>query len=486
MTTLILGVSGARGIVGDGLDETVAAHLARAFVKVVGPGRLLIGRDSRPSGPSLSRAAAAAAAGAGCDVADLGIVPTPTVQVAVEAGGARGGLVVTASHNPPAWNALKFVGPTGAFLDASAMQALIAEFRRASPVARVPGADVGAPAADRRAVERAGARAPGGPSCAPASTPAGERAIEQHLALVLRVAQQGAIRRAAARVVVDAVHGAGQVLIGPLLERLGVRVEWIDGEPDGRLPDRPEPRAERLAPLARAVEQAGADLGFALDPDGDRCALVLPGEVLGEEWTLPLSVLQVLREGRRGPLVANLSTSARIEWVAQRHGLRVERAPVGEAHVVARMKACGAVLGGEGNGGVIDPRVHYGRDAAVAIAHLLGLDAAGRDGRGGVREAVVLFPPFVLVKSEVPLGREALPGLEAELTGGLGAPNDRADGLRWSWPDRWLHVRPSNTEPFVRIFAEAPERDAAEALVARVAAAAQRVAGGERDAKEER
>jgi len=473
MPTLILGISGARGIVGDGLDEDVAARLARAFVSVVGAGRLLIGRDSRPSGPALSRAAAQAAIQAGCAIEDLGIVPTPTVQVAVEAQGARGGLVITASHNPPAWNALKFVAASGAFLDAAAMQRLIAEFHR--PGGRGPADRVPPPAAR--------------PSPAPApATAAGGQAIEEHLARVLRITDAEALRRARARVVVDAVHGAGQVLIGPLLERLGVSVDWIAGEPDGRLPARPEPRAERLEPLARRVAEAGAALGFALDPDGDRCALVLPGRVLGEEWTLPLCALEVLREGQSGPLVANLSTSARIEWVAARHGVRVERAPVGEAHVVALMRSCGAVLGGEGNGGVIDPRVHFGRDAAVAIVHLLTLEASGREGRGGVGEAVDLFPPFEMVKSEVHLGHEAFAAFGKELTSALGPPADRADGLRWSWPDRWLHVRPSNTEPIVRIFAEAPARAAAEELIAAAAAGARRLASGDpaRDASGEK
>lgn len=483
MSTLMLSVSGARGIVGDGLDGAVAARLAGAFGRIVGAGAVVIGRDSRPSGPALAAAATAALEPLGCTIVDLGIVPTPTVQVAVETLAARGGIIVTASHNPPAWNALKFVGPDGAFLDAATMGRLIADFQApaAAPSRSGPGlAAQRAPAT--RAASGTGAmaefrlpaagEAPGLEPFLSRTSAQGLACVERHLSGVLAIVDRDAIRRANLRVVVDAVHGAGGVLIAPLLHELGVAAEWIDGEPDGHLPQHPEPRAERLAPLAERAAATGAACGFALDPDGDRCAVVLPGRVLGEEWTLPLCAYGCLAAGERGPLVTNLSTSSRLEWVAERFGVPLHRAPVGEAHVVGRMRAVGALLGGEGNGGVIDPRVHLGRDAGVAIARLLGLEVGGAGARGGIAATAALFPSLVLLKSELALERAALGRLAEALAPAWGEPASREDGFRWSWPGGWAHLRPSGTEPIVRIMVEAPEAAAAEARLAEAREAA--------------
>jgi phosphomannomutase len=451
MPTLILSVSGARGLVGDGLDEGVVARLALALVATLRPRRLVLGRDSRPSGPVFAGAAIAALESAGCCVTDLGIVPTPTVQLAVETTGADAGLIVTASHNPIAWNALKFVGPDGTFLDAGAIARLTESFR-AAPAAPASGA----------------APAP------PGTTAAGRAAIAAHVARIAGTVDAAAIARARVRVVVDAVRGAGAILIGPLLERLEVGVDWIDGEPDGRLPEHPEPRAERCAPLLAEVRRHGAALGFGLDPDGDRCAVVTAEEVLGEEWSLPLAAWSRLRGGERGPLVANLSTSSRIEWVGERFGVSVHRAPVGEAHVVGRMRAVGAILGGEGNGGVIDPRVHLGRDAGVAIARLLDLEVSGPGARGGVAAAARAFAPRAMIKRALGLERERLEPWVARLSAIWGAPTNREDGWRWSWPGAWAHLRPSGTEPMVRLFVEAATEAEASARVEEAEGAAAR------------
>ncbi|MBP7669070.1 MAG: phosphoglucosamine mutase [Candidatus Eisenbacteria bacterium] len=453
---LILGVSGARGIVGESLDEGVVTRLARAFcAQLSSPGPVLVGRDTRPSGARLAEACMRELRSAGREAVDLGVVPTPTVQLAVEVERAAGGIVITASHNPPAWNGLKFISPAGIFLDAAAMDRLIARFHESAPSAEPSHADEGERPSPSRGMDDSGT----------VTTKAGMRAVRALIERILPLCEADRIRAQRPRVVIDAVHGAGAVVIAPLLEQLGVEADWIDGEPDGRLPEHPEPRAERLEPLARAAASAGAQIGFALDPDGDRLALVLPDRVLGEEWTLPLCAARLLARGLQGPLVTNLSTSARIEWIAARHGQSVARTPVGEAHVVSRMKSLGATLGGEGNGGVIDARVHYGRDAAVGIAQLLSLEISGPRGRDGIAFAVNEFPPFVLVKDEAPLSRAELVALEPRLVRLFGEPGDRSDGLRWSWPGRWLHVRPSNTEPKTRIFAEAADDDAAREMV---------------------
>jgi phosphomannomutase len=461
MGTLILSVSGARGLVGDGLDEAVAARLAAALRTVIEPGLIIIGRDSRPSGPALARAAQRALEAAGCRIEQLGIVPTPTVQLAVERRCASGGIVVTASHNPSAWNALKFVGPDGAFLGPESMQRLIAAFERA-----ITPAPASAPAHPPMMAQTPSiAGAPASPAAPSPTTAAGDAAIREHVEAILRDAPIERIREARLRVIVDAVHGAGAVLVGPLLEALGTAVEWIDGEPNGMLPPHPEPRAERLGPLAQCVRERGADLGFALDPDGDRCALTLPGEPLGEEWALPLCAYDRLTAGARGPLVTNWSTSSRVDALARRFGVDLHRTPVGEAHVVARMRSVGALIGGEGNGGVIDPRVHYGRDAGVAITRLLALECAGGGGRGGIAAAAATFPPLVLLKAALALDRGAVDALGARLSGRWRLAAGREDGHRWSWDRAWVHLRPSGTEPIARVFVEAPDAAQAERLL---------------------
>jgi phosphomannomutase len=456
MATLILSVSGARGLIGDGLDEGVAARLACAMRTVIEPGLIVIGRDSRPSGPALARAAQRALEAAGCRIEQLGIVPTPTVQLAVERRRASGGIVVTASHNPPAWNALKFIGPEGTFLGPELMQRLIAVFESAHAGSTAHPAAAHAPSI---------VDAPPAPERETPTTAAGDAAIREHVEAILRDVPIERIRNARLRVIVDAVHGAGAVLIGPLLESLGVAVEWIDGEPDGRLPPHPEPRAERLGPLAQRVRERGADLGFALDPDGDRCALALPGEPLGEEWALPLCAYDLLSRGGLGPLVTNWSTSSRVDALAQRFGVDLHRTPVGEAHVVARMRSVGALIGGEGNGGVIDPRVHYGRDAGVAIARLLALECAGARDRGGIAAAAATFPPLTLLKGALALDRRAVDALGARLSARWQRAAGREDGHRWSWDRAWVHLRPSGTEPIARVFVEAQGTPQAEQLL---------------------
>jgi phosphomannomutase len=456
MPTLVLSVSGARGIVGDGLDEGVAYRLARAFVSVTGGGPILLGRDPRPSGPALARAAAAGLLEGGCGVCDLGIVTTPTVQVAVELGEAWGGIIITASHNPVEWNALKFVGSDGTFLGPGPMEALLAAFRAA-------GASDGPAGAASLPIGRA------------ARTPEGEEAVRRHVESILAAVDAAAIRAARLTIAVDAVRGAGSTLLEPLLEELGARAVWIDREPDGHLPPHPEPRAERLGPLLTLVRAEGAALGFALDPDSDRCALVTADRILGEEWTLPLCALERLECGARGPLVTNLSTSGRIEEVAARYDVPVLRFPVGEAHVVGGMRAAGAVLGGEGNGGVIDPRVHLGRDAGVAAALLMELEV--RNGGGGVTRAAEGFSAREMVKRKIDLAPERRPALMTALRKQFGPPANEQDGLRWTLGQAWLHVRPSGTEPILRAIAEAPATEEAERLVAIVARRAGELGG---------
>jgi phosphomannomutase len=395
-----------------------------------------------------ARAAAAGLMSVGADVIDLGVVPTPTTQLAVEHHHAGAGLILTASHNPIAWNALKLVGPDGIFLDAAA------------------GGSVRQLAAD--GPPRAGWDRIGGYREDPG-------AIERHLELVLALPELdlALIRARRFHVALDCVRGAGGAVIPALLERLGCRVSGINLETDGRFPREPEPIPENLGELGRLVRESGADIGMAVDPEVDRLALVDErGEPIGEDYTLAWAVRAVLRSvSSRGAhdrakspvVVANLSTSLVVEDAAREGGARFVRAPVGEANVAQSIKSEGALIGGEGNGGVILPRLHIGRDAPVGVALILQQLAV----TGALPSQLVQSAPrYRIGKAISPRGAdlEAIySGLRAGFTD---AQIDTRDGLRLAWADRWVHVRPSGTEPIIRFIAEAPSEEQARDLIA--------------------
>src|SRR5881275_2250535 len=456
--TLMVGVSGVRGIVGKDLTPEVVTRWARAFGTWVrengkrgtGNGKgsaVVVGRDARESGPAFAAAVTTGLTLVGCDVIDVGLVPTPTVQLAVEHHHAGGGIAITASHNPIEWNALKFIGSDGIFLDG-------AEGKRVAELAANPAGygmrDAGCVTTDPGAVER-------------------------HLDAVLRLSAIDVerIRKRRFSVALDAVRGAGGPPMRDLLERLGCRVTGINLETYGRFPRAPEPIPENLGDLAALVRRSGADVGIAVDPDVDRLAIVdETGTAIGEDYTLAFAVRAVLggkRETGNGKrvVVCNLSTSLVVEDAAREFGADVVRTPVGEVHVARAILRLSAVIGGAGNGGVMYPALHAGRDAPVAAALLLALLA--RDGRR-VSELVAAAPRYVIVKAKAERGarnaEQGLDGVYAALrTRFPEASVDTQDGLRLAWRDRWLHVRPSNTEPIVRLIAEAPTGTAARDLV---------------------
>lgn len=440
--TLMTGVSGVRGIVGTDLTPEVVARYAAAFGHMVvgAPGStVVLARDSRASGPAFAAAARAGLAVTGARVIDCGIVPTPTAQLAVTYHGARGGIVITASHNPVEWNALKFVGSDGIFLDAAQVERLL-EIERSDELPTISLDGAGEVTSDSEA---------------------GRRHVERVLAL--DVIDSAAVSRAGLTVALDCVRGAGGEVMRGLLEALGCKVVGIDLEPDGRFPRSPEPVQENLGRLRQLVLEMGADLGMAVDPDADRLALVdEAGAPIGEDYTLAFAVRAVLQR-TVGPVVANLSTSLVVDDAARRFGVEVQRVPVGEVNVARAMERAGAVVGGEGNGGVMLAELHLGRDAPLAAA--LVLDVLAREGTtvGGV---VADGPRYVVVKAKAPR-RGGLAEVFRRLENRFAdAELNRQDGLRLGWSDRWLHVRPSNTEPIVRLIAEAPSGEAAESLVA--------------------
>jgi len=461
--TLMVGVSGIRGIVGKDLTPENVARYAAAFGvwamtgngdRGKGKGKraaVVLGRDSRISGPMFAHAAIAGLVSVGCDVIDLGLTTTPTAQLAALDHRAAGGIMLTASHNPIEWNALKLIGPDGIFLDTAGtarVQALAA--------AELPRAGYGA--LGRLAADAA--------------------SVQRHIARVLRLPALALarVRRRRFRVALDTVRGSGGAVMPELLARLGCRVRGINLEADGRFPRPPEPVPEHLAALSALVRRTRADVGIAVDPDVDRLALVDErGRPIGEDYTLAFAVRAVLGKGEggkgkgkaRGPVVCNLSTSLVVDDAARDCGTQVIRVPVGEAHVARAMQAHRSPIGGEGNGGVMYPALHVGRDAPVAAALVLTLLA--RDGRP-VSALVDASPRYVIVKSKVERGTgnaaRIMEGVYAALRRRYrDATVDTQDGLRLTWPDRWLHVRPSNTEPIIRLIAEAPTGAAAEQLV---------------------
>jgi phosphomannomutase len=441
---LMVSVSGVRGRVGDTLTPELVAAYAGAFgawARSQGTSRtIVVGRDSRVSGPLFHRVVIGALQAAGCDVIDVGLTTTPTVQLAVEHHHAAGGLAITASHNPIEWNALKFIGSSGLFLDAESGAAMRALLDEGNPY--VGWEELGVVSHD-------------------------DDAIRRHIDLVLGLPYLDVkgIRSKRFKVALDCCHGAGGAIMADLLQQFGCEVFGIGMETDGKFPRPPEPVADQLGDLGHLVRQTGAHIGFATDPDVDRLALVDEnGRAIGEDWTLALAARVVLAR-RKGVVVTNLSTSRILDDVAAEAGSTVKRAPVGEVNVALAMRAARAVIGGEGNGGVILPDLHLGRDAPVGVALILQLL---HDSGASLSEIVRQYPVYAIVKDKLALLPGPLTNVYEALTKAFAdASHDTQDGLRLSWADSWLHVRPSGTEPIVRVIAEAPSLKEANALVAR-------------------
>ena len=439
---LMVSVSGVRGKVAEGLTPEIVATFAAAFgawASRTGVKTIVVGRDSRVSGPMFTRIVHGALESVGCTVIDIGMAPTPTIQLAVEHHHAAGGLGITASHNPIEWNALKFIGPSGLFLSATEgaeMRALM---------------DTGIPRATWDTLGRV------------VHDP---EAVQRHLDQVLSLPflDVEGIRAKRFKVALDCCHGAGSVIMPQLLTELGCEVFAINMEANGRFHRPPEPVAENLGELAALVRNVGADVGFATDPDVDRLALVLDNGVApGEDYTLAFAARTVLRH-RRGPVVTNLSTSKVVSDVADEMGVPFHFAKVGEVNVALTMRDVGATIGGEGNGGVILPELHLGRDAPVGAALMLQLML--EEGRP-LSALVAAKQRYVIVKDKLDRPNVALDAVYAALRATFtDAKADTQDGLRLDWPDRWVHLRPSGTEPIVRVIAEAPSEADARLLIA--------------------
>jgi len=433
----IISVSGLRGIVGESLSPEIAMRYASAWAALAPPGDVVLTRDGRTSGPMLADAIRSTLAACGRSVIDAGVAATPTTGVLVRHCRAAGGIQISASHNPPQYNGLKLFSAEGRVISADAGAQVIAGYR-SGHAAWVGHADLG-------------------------RCQSWNDSTTAHLDLVCGLVEVDRIRRHRFRVVLDANHGAGSLLGRRLLEHLGCDVTLLGEPPDGQFEHPPEPTAENLAGVLQQIPAARADVGFCQDPDADRLAIIdEQGAWLGEEYTLALCVDHVLRDRRRGPIVTNCSTSRMSEDLAARYGVPFFRSAVGEANVTEAMRLHGAVFGGEGNGGPIDPRVGLVRDSFVGMALVLAA-MAERDMK--VSQLAAELPRYEIVKTKLEVPPEKVPAALAALESHFSeAAKDLLDGLRLDWPGKWLLVRASNTEPIVRAIAEAPTVAEAQSL----------------------
>ncbi len=452
---LIKSISGIRGTIGgkpgDSLTPIDIVKFASAYGTWLrrrgrGPLRVVTGRDARVSGPMVAALVNSSLRSVGIDVIDAGLATTPTVEVAVTGLGAGGGIILTASHNPAQWNALKLLNEDGEFLsDADGREVL----------ALAEAEDFDYVTYDRLGTETGD-----------------DSWTEKHIRMVtgMTLTDCDAIRKAGFTVAVDAVSSVGGIAIPALLRALGVRkVIELYCEPTGLFPHNPEPLPEHLSDISRTVKESGAHLGFVVDPDVDRLAIICEdGSMFGEEYTL-VSVADYVLSHVKGPTVSNMSSTRALRDVTESHGCSYTSAPVGEVNVVAEMKRTGAVIGGEGNGGVIYPALHYGRDALAGIALFLTHLA-----KQGVRcsELRKKYPDYYIAKKKIDLpGRIEMEELREKLV--IAYPEagcDTRDGIKIDLPTGWVQIRKSNTEPIMRIYAEERTMEQAEKLAADVTA----------------
>ena len=451
---LMLSISGLRGLVGKSLTPTVAARFAAAYGTWLKSNRrpghdpatapsVALGRDSRASGQMLEAAAAAGLASVGCRVVRVGILSTPGVAIAMDHLHADGGMVITASHNPFPWNGIKPLRYDGVAPPPDQCMDIIRRFKQDD----VAYAEV----VDLQAIEDF----------------ADGTAI--HVQRVLKLVDVALIRGAKLSCVVDSVHGAGGEEARVLLDALGVKLTHLYAEPTGNFPHTPEPTKENLVELSAQTAKAGADVGFAQDPDADRLAIVdEKGTYIGEEYTLALCARHKLGKGEG--VAANLSTSRMVDDVAAAVGGFVVRTPVGEANVTAGMRDHGTTLGGEGNGGIIDNRVSQVRDSLIGMAYVLEMLATRKLAEKQSLSAIVAsMPSYAIVKDKADIDPAVLQTMPQKMHAAFAHQTiDTQDGIRVDWPDKWVHVRPSNTEPIIRIIAEAGDEEQAKALVQNV------------------
>jgi len=450
--TLIKSISGIRGTIGGAVDEGLtpidAVKFAAAFgtwvLQKSGKNKIVIGRDARPSGAMISNLVSNTLIGLGIDVLDLGLSTTPTVEMAVPAEEAGGGIILTASHNPVQWNALKLLNDKGEFISGDDGQEVLAiaaddayQFAEVKQLGKVTSDDT---------------------------------YIEKHIQTILDLplVDVEAIRAAKFKIAIDCVNSTGGISLPPLLKALGVEeVEELYCEPNGQFPHNPEPLPEHLGQISGVLENGNFDLGIVVDPDVDRLALICEdGVPFGEEYTL-VAVADYILSQQKGNTVSNLSSTRALRDVTEKHGGTYEAAAVGEVNVVTKMKETNAVIGGEGNGGIIYPELHYGRDALVGIA--LFLTHLAKYGKR-VSMLKATYPSYHISKNKIDLSPDidvdaVLEGMKEKYAK---QPVNTIDGVKIEFDKEWVHLRKSNTEPIIRIYAESESQATAEHLANKI------------------
>ncbi len=436
---LRISISGVRGIVGRSFTDALVSHFARAFALLIQRGKILVAQDTRPTGSHFRTLIIRELRKSGASVINIGVAPTPMVLFMVRHLKARGGIIVTASHNPAGWNGLKFVGPDGQFLDTSQMGKLkrISSRNRPSPQARRKGA-----LRHERSL------------------------IARYLSHILRHLDLPKIRSRHFRVAIDPCNGTGAVATRTFLRKLGCKVFAMNNIPNGRFAHPPEPTKEHLGQLARVVCAKKADVGFAQDPDADRLTIVTDrGEPLNGEYTLVLAVQHILSR-KKTAVVVNLSTSRMIESIVCRKGMKIYYSKIGERHVVEKMRKLKASIGGEGNGGVIYPAINAARDSFVGMGLILeSLARFPKPLSAIIRE----LPRYEMIQKKLTLSKARTEALLKSLPKRFkGGKVNRLDGIRIDTQEGWIHARPSNTEPILRLIAEASSRQKAQQLLDRL------------------
>lgn len=450
--SLIKSISGIRGTIGgrtgDNLTPIDIVKFTAAYGKIITKGadskKIVVGRDARVSGEMVSRLVVGTLQSIGVDVIDLGLSTTPTVELAVPMEQAAGGIILTASHNPGQWNALKLLNAKGEFINDAQGKEVLAlgesldfDFAEYTDLGQVKEDD---------------------------------SYLQKHIDAVLSLefVDVQAIKEANFKIALDAVNSTGGIFIPALLEAIGVETVYkIHCEPNGHFPHNPEPLKEHLTDLSKAVLDHGADLGIAVDPDVDRLVFMMEdGELFGEEYTL-VAVSDFILSNKKGNTVSNLSSTRALRDVTQNHGGKYFAAAVGEVNVVTKMKEVDAVIGGEGNGGVIYPDSHYGRDALVGVAlFLTHLAKLGKK----VSEYRASLPEYYMSKNKITLTPELdIDNLLAKMQQKY-AHEDHStiDGLKIDFENEWVHLRKSNTEPIIRIYSEGATQEAAEAIANKI------------------
>ena len=438
---LIRGISGIRGIVGQTLTESVVINHIRAFSKIQESGTILVARDSRSHGGNLIDVCCRTLQKCGRDIQNFDIIPTPTAQFVIEKNDLAGGIVITASHNPEEWNGLKFIDSDGCFLNSNKNLDL---FNIADNIS--------------------------GPYEKDGNITMMKSGYLPHIEHTknLSVIDILSIKNRNFTVVVDAVNGAASLALPKMMESLGCKVYSLNCKPDGYFPRGTEPIPDHLIKLSEIVVQKNADVGFATDPDGDRLAVVDEnGYALGEEYTLTICADGLLKStGSNLPIVTNLSTTISLDRIAENYGNLVIRTAVGEINVVEQMKECNALLGGEGNGGIILSESHYGRDSLVGATLFLNRMAQDHQTVSQIFESM---PQFIMLKDKIELGSlDAQSAFEKIQTIFSDAETNTMDGLKLTWENSWVHIRKSNTESIIRIYAEAPTNAEVKILINRV------------------